>query len=342
MSDKPSFSSSFYAIEPASRLRRLRRQPVLRAMLSETTMQLEDLVLPLFIRQGKGIVNPIAAMPGHFQYSVDQLDQELAQVSRLGIKAILLFGIPDVKSSHGGGAHLPDAVIPTAIRYIKQQYPDLLVIADLCFCEYTDHGHCGVVSDGPWGKDLDDEATYPLLVQQAIVLAQAGADVIAPSGMVDGMVSVIRAGLDDAQYGHVPILSYAAKYASALYAPFREAALGAPQFGDRCGYQMNPANWREAMREVAEDIKQGADIIMVKPAQWYLDVLITIKQQHPHVPLAAYQVSGQYSMIKAAAAQGYLDETMVMQESLLAIKRAGADMIITYFAKSMAECLQRG
>lgn len=333
-------ADSFASLDLPVRLRRLRQQPMLRRMLSEHRLSVQDLILPLFIYEGEGIRRPIRSMPGHFQLSIDQLAPELAEIQRLGIPAVMLFGIPREKDAQGLVALNPEGVIPAAIRYLKQQLPELLVISDLCFCEYTSHGHCGVLAPTPAGSlDVDNDATLPLLAQQAVVHAQAGADVIAPSGMMDGMVRAIRTGLDQAGYSRVPILSYAVKFASGFYGPFREAAEGAPQFGDRKTYQMDPANAAQALREAATDVAEGADMLMVKPAQHYLDVIYRVKQQFPGVPLAAYQVSGEFAMLKAAAQQGWLDEPTVMLESLLALKRAGADLIITYFAKSAAALL---
>lgn len=323
------------------RLRRLRQQPVLRQMLSEHRLSVHDFILPLFIYEGEGIRRPIRSMPGHYQLSIDQLDAEIDEIQRLGIPAVILFGIPRDKDPEGRVALHSHGVIPAAIRYIKQRAPALVVISDLCFCEYTSHGHCGILSTNRHGQpDLDNDATLPLLAEQALVHAQAGADIIAPSGMLDGMVATIRRALDHAGYTSVPILSYAVKFASGFYGPFREAAEGAPQFGDRKTYQMDPANALQALREAAIDVAEGADMLMVKPAQHYLDVIYRVKQQFPGVPLAAYQVSGEFAMIKAAAQQGWLDESTVMLESLLALKRAGADLLITYFAKSAAALLQ--
>jgi len=322
------------------RMRRLRQHPKLRQMISEHQLSVHDLVLPLFIYEGENIRRPIRSMPGHYQLSLDQLDEELAEIEALNIPAVILFGIPKEKDVCGSSALKPEGVIPSAIRYIKSKLPHLIVISDICFCEYTSHGHCGVLSKNALGvMDVDNDATLPLLVEQAIVHARAGADIIAPSGMMDGMVHAIRQGLDHAGFSHIPILSYAIKFASSFYGPFREAAEGAPQFGDRKTYQMDPANVLQGLREAELDVAEGADMLMVKPAQNYLDVVYRVKQSFPGLPLVAYQVSGEFAMIKAASQQGWIDEQKVMLESLLAIKRAGADVIITYFAKSVAPLL---
>jgi porphobilinogen synthase len=322
---------------PNIRLRRLRQHPQLRRLVRETELSINDLVLPLFIHHESSLKKAIAAMPGHYQLGVDHLAKELEQVVKLGIPAVLLFGIPETKDALGSDAYSDQGVIQTAIKKIKQQAPDLLVISDLCFCEYTDHGHCGLVqSCGAQPYTIDNDATLELLAKQAVSHAQAGADVIAPSGMMDGMVQAIRIGLDQAGFTHIPILSYAAKYCSALYGPFREAAEGAPQFGDRQTYQMDPANGQEALREVALDVQEGADMLMVKPAHTYLDIICRVKSEHPNIPLAAYHVSGEFAMLKAAAANGWLDEKKAALEVLSSIKRAGADFIITYYAKEAA------
>jgi porphobilinogen synthase len=280
-------------------------------------------------------------MPGHAQLSVDLLAPEIREIGDLGIPAVILFGIPQWKDMTGSAASRDDGVVQQAIRRIKETSPGLLVITDLCFCEYTDHGHCGVVVARGGRNDVDNDATLEMLAQQAISHARAGADVIAPSGMMDGMVAAVRRGLDGAGFEQTPILSYAAKYASAFYGPFREAADSAPQFGDRRTYQMDPGNAREALREVALDLAEGADLIMVKPALSYLDVICRVKQAHADVPLCAYNVSGEYSMLKAAAERGWLDEQRTTVEILTSIKRAGADMIITYSAKDMARWMRQ-
>lgn len=320
----------------STRLRRLRMHPKIRDLIRQTSLSINDLVLPLFIRHGSDIKKPIGALPGHFQWSVDRLPEEINTIKTLGLPAVILFGIPAHKDELGSDSYADDGIIQQAIRVIKKHAPDLLVIADACFCEYTDHGHCGIVNTKSGRLDVDNDATLELLVKQAISFAQAGADVIAPSGMMDGMVYAIRQGLDNADFKHVPILSYAVKYASVFYSPFREAAEGAPKFGDRRGYQMDPANADEALREAALDIEQGADMLMVKPAHSYLDIIYRIHQAYPGVPLAAYHVSGEYAMLKAAAEKGWLDEAAAALEILIAIKRAGADFILTYYAKEVA------
>ncbi len=317
---------------PITRLRRLRHHPILRDLIREHTLSLNDFVLPLFIKEGNNIKQPISSMPDHYQWSVDQLDAELKEITDLGIKAVLLFGIPKHTDAQGSSSWQDDGIIQQAIRKIKCHTSDLLVITDVCFCEYTDHGHCGVIVN----QQVDNDTTLVNLAKQAVSFAQAGADVIAPSGMMDGMVGAIRSGLDQAGFQQIPILSYAVKYASAFYGPFREAAGGSsPQFGDRSSHQMDIADGDRAIREAELDIAEGADMLMVKPAMNYLDVIYRVKQAFPAVPLCAYQVSGEYAMLKAAAERGWLDEQKVMLESLLAIKRAGADFIITYFAKDV-------
>ena len=323
---------------PVTRLRRLRQKPQLREILTETRLSVYDLILPLFIKADISEKQPILAMPGHFQWALSALAKEAEDIQRLGIPGVMLFGIPAYKDSNGSAAYQSDSIIAQAIAEIKKT-TDLLIISDLCCCEYTDHGHCGVLvqQDAQW--TVDNDKTLPLLVKQAIVHVQAGSDMIAPSGMIDGMVSALREGLDKAGYTHIPILSYAAKYVSSFYGPFREAAQSAPQMGDRRGYQMNPANAAEALREVALDIQEGADILMVKPAGAYLDIIHRVKQRYPDYPLAAYQVSGEFAMIKAAASNGWIDERAAILESLTAIKRAGADFILTYFAKEVVAWL---
>lgn len=323
-----------------NRPRRLRANAMLRELVTETQLSVSDLVLPLFIRYGTGIKKPISSMSGHFQLSIDQLKTEIAEITALKIPAVILFGIPEKKDAAGSCAWHADNIIQQAIREIKTHAPDLLVIADLCFCEYTDHGHCGVVEKNARGEwDVHNDKTLELLAKQAVSLAQAGADILAPSGMMDGMVQAVREALDENNFQHLPILSYAVKYASSFYGPFREAAEGAPQFGDRKTYQMDPRNAREALREAELDVEQGADMLMVKPAQNYLDIIYRIKQQFPAMPLGAYQVSGEFAMIKAAAEKGWINESQAMMESLIAIKRAGADFIITYFSKDVARIL---
>ena len=315
------------------RPRRLRRTPTIRQMVRETALTTSDLIAPLFIAEGQNIYRPISSMPGQAQRSVDQLTGEINEIRELGIPAVLLFGIPLHKDAEGSGAWNADGPVPSAIRLIKQHAPDIAVIADVCLCEYTSHGHCGLL-EGEQGDVLNDP-TLELLARAAVAYAQAGADIVAPSAMMDGQVAAIRAGLDAAGFAHIPILAYAAKFASAYYGPFREAAESTPAFGDRRAYQMDPANGREALREVALDVAEGADMLMVKPAGAYLDIISAVRAQY-QLPLVAYQVSGEFAMIKAAAQNGWLDERRAALESLIAIKRAGADLIITYYAKDAA------
>lgn len=323
------------------RPRRLRRTPTLRRMVRETALRVDDLIAPLFIAAGRGVVNPIESMPGHAQRSVDQIDAEIDVLMEVRIPAVLLFGIPASKDAHGSSAWDPEGPVPQAIRAIKQHAPDLVVIADVCLCEYTDHGHCGVLAPEPGSGDVLNDPTLELLARAAVAYADAGADIVAPSAMMDGQVAAIRAALDEAGHANVAILAYAAKFASAFYGPFREAAESAPRFGDRKAYQMDPPNAREAMREIALDIQEGADIIMVKPAGFYLDIIHRARYRFD-VPLAAYQVSGEYAMLKAASQNGWLDERRVVLESLTAIRRAGADIVITYYAKQAALWLAEG
>lgn len=320
---------------PVIRMQRLRQSPQMRELLRETQLSARDLILPLFIKAGQRIKQPIASMPGHFQLSLDYLSQEIDEIQALNLPGVILFGIPETKDAMGSSACQENNIIVQAIETIKTRAPELLVITDICLCEYTDHGHCGVIHQRKGQWSIDNDATLSLLARQAVNHAKAGADIVAPSGMMDGMVRAIRAGLDEAGFLHTPILSYAVKYASALYGPFREAAESTPGFGDRRGYQMDAANSWEALREASLDVEEGADMLMVKPAGAYLDIIFRIKQAFPSLPLAAYQVSGEYAMIKSAAAQGWLNEQAVAFESLLAIKRAGADFILTYFAKDV-------
>lgn len=325
------------------RPRRLRHTPQLRAMVRETHLAPTDFIYPLFVTHGTNGRYPIRSMPGIAQLTVDNLAQEAQEIVALGIPAVILFGIPEHKDPVGLENFNPDGIIPQAIRALKTAVPQLLVVTDVCLCEYTDHGHCGFLAHEhpslPDGYVLNDE-TLAILGQTAVSHAQAGADIIAPSGMMDGMVQTIRAALDKANFHHLPIMSYAVKYASAFYGPFREAAEGAPKFGDRKTHQMDPANVREALREAALDISEGADFLMVKPALAYLDVIRTVRDHYPQLPLVAYNVSGEYAMIKAAATNGWLDERAVTLETLLGIKRAGADLIITYHAKEAAAWLK--
>ncbi|MGA2284893.1 MAG: porphobilinogen synthase [Dehalococcoidia bacterium] len=317
------------------RLRRVRRTDALRRLVRETRLSPEDFVYPLFVVHGSGVRNAIPSMPGQSQLSVDQLPVEARELRDLGIPAVLLFGIPASKDEQASEAYAPDGIVQQAVRALKQADPALLVITDVCLCEYTSHGHCGIVKNG----DVDNDATLPLLAKTALSHAQAGAGMVAPSAMMDGQVAAIRLALDEGGFAQTPIMAYAAKYASAFYGPFREAAESAPQFGDRCGYQMDPANVREALREIESDVSEGADIVMVKPALAYLDVLARARRRFD-LPLAAYNVSGEYAMIKAASANGWLDEKRVVLEVLTAIKRAGADIIITYHAKDAARWLR--
>jgi porphobilinogen synthase len=325
---------------PINRPRRLRHNPLVRDLVRETTLTPADLIFPLFVRTGRGVKKEIASMPGNYQLSVDRLADEVGPVADLGVRAFILFGIPDHKDSHGSSALEDDGIVQQALRSLRQTFGDrVLLMTDECFCEYTDHGHCGVLSETTGRLDLDNDATLPPLAQQCVSHCRAGADVVAPSGMLDGMVGAIRRGLDEAGFSHVPIVSYAAKYASGFYGPFRDAAESPPQFGDRSSYQMDPANGDEAIREVALDLEEGADVIMVKPALAYLDIIRRVKERFG-VPVAAYNVSGEFAMVKAAAAKGWIDERRVAMEILTGIKRAGADMILTYFAPDAARWLR--
>lgn len=317
------------------RPRRLRRTPTLRAMVTENRLSAKNLVMPLFVTHGEKVKKEISSMPGNYQFSIDNLLKEAREIHNLGIPAVLLFGIPAHKDEVGSEAYADHGIIQEAVRALKKELPELLVITDVCLCEYTIHGHCGIIRDG----ELLNDPTVHLLVKEAVSHARAGADIIAPSDMMDGRVAAIRQGLDGAGFSHIPILSYAAKYASAFYGPFREAAESAPAFGDRKSYQMDPANAREAIREVALDIEEGADMVMVKPGLPYLDIIYRIRENFD-VPVAAYHVSGEFSMIKAAGRLGWLDEERAMMESLLALKRAGADILITYYAKEAAKLLK--
>ena len=319
---------------PRHRLRRLRQSEPLRRLVRETRLAVSDLIYPMFVTVGKDRREEIPSMPGQYRISVDLLVKEAAEVALLGIPAVILFGVPDKKDERGTGAYDPKGIVPQAVRALKDQVPDLMVITDVCIDEYTSHGHCGLVKDG---RILNDE-TLECLRAMARTHAEAGADMVAPSDMMDGRVLAIRDELDRAGFAELPIMAYAAKFASCFYAPFRDAANSSPQFGDRQSYQMDPANVREALREIRSDIQEGADIVMVKPALPYLDIIAAARASTT-VPIAAYQVSGEYSMIKAAARAGWLDESRAMMESLLAIKRAGADMILTYFSKDAARLL---
>ena len=332
---------------PTIRPRRLRATPGLRAMVRETQLTPADFIYPLFVTHGSQLRQEIPSMPGVFQLSVDQLAQEAGEAAALGITALILFGLPAQKDAVGLENFAPDGIVQQAVRAIKTGTPQMIVITDVCLCEYTDHGHCGILNDPQGdgghpnleaGAVLNDE-TLEILAKVAVSHAEAGADIVAPSGMMDGMVAAIRAGLDGAGFAHLPIMSYAVKYASAFYGPFRDAADGAPKFGDRKTHQMDPANAREALREADLDVVEGADFLMVKPALPYLDIIRRLRERHPQLPLAAYNVSGEYAMVKAAAANGWLDEERVVLELLTGIKRAGADLIITYHAKDAARWL---
>jgi len=322
---------------PELRLRRLRRTPSLRRMARETRLTPDAFVAPLFAIPGKGVRQAIASMPGVERLSVDQLVEEARMLHGLGIPSLLVFGLPESKDAQGSGAWDPQGPVARAVREVKKALPDLVVMADVCMCEYTDHGHCGVLVDG----DVDNDATLPLLTRAALAYADAGADVIAPSDMMDGRIGAIRDGLDKHGHGAIPILSYAAKFASGFYGPFREAADSAPQVGDRRGYQMDPANAREAMREIELDLAEGADAIMVKPALAYLDIVRAARERFD-VPIAVYNVSGEYSMVKAAARNGWIDEPRVVLETLTSMRRAGADWILTYHAAEATRWLAEG
>ena len=320
---------------PDTRPRRLRRTPSLRRLVRETTLAPDNFIFPLFVCPGQGVRKEISSLPGQYHFSVDQLAREAEEIAKLGIPAVILFGLPEKKDEVGSEAWHPEGVVQKAVRAIKKAVPDLTVAVDACFCEYTTHGHCGVVAHG----GLDNDATLENLSRAALSYARAGADVVAPSGMLDGFVGFLREGLDEENFDQVAILSYAAKYASAYYGPFRAAADSTPAFGDRHGYQMDPANVREAIREVALDVEEGADIVMVKPALAYLDVIGEVRREFD-VPVAAYNVSGEYAMLKAAAEKGWIDHDRVMMETLLSIRRAGADAILTYHAKEAAKLLR--
>lgn len=318
------------------RHRRLRTSAALRSLVSETKLTTDDLVYPLFIIEGEQIKNEVPSMPGVFQLSLDLLRTEIDEITKLGIKAIMLFGIPKEKDVKGSGAYCDDGIVQKAIRKIKELSPELLVIADTCLCEYTSHGHCGVVDE----SGVSNDESLILHAKTAVSQAKAGADIIAPSSMMDGFVATIRKELDKSGFQHIPIMSYAVKYASAFYGPFRDAADSTPEFGDRKSYQMDPANRLEAMREAESDIEEGADLLIVKPALAYMDIMRDVKNTF-NVPLVAYNVSGEYAMVKAAAINGWIDEQAIVMEKMIAMKRAGADMIITYFAKDIAYWLNK-
>ena len=319
---------------PIHRPRRLRRTEALRAMVRETELQPSDFIYPLFVVEGRGVRKPVPSMPGIDNLSVDLAVAEAKRARAAGVPSVILFGIPGHKDPRGTGAWAEDGIVQKALRALKDSVPELQLIADVCLCEYTDHGHCGVIHGG----EVDNDQSLPLLAQMAVSCAKAGADIVAPSDMMDGRVRAIRSALDEASLARVPILSYAAKYASGFYGPFREAAQSTPQFGDRRGYQMDPGNVREALKETALDLEEGADMVMVKPALSYLDVIARVKARFD-VPVAAYNVSGEYAMVKAAAANGWIDGPRVMMEVLTSIKRAGADLILTYHAVEAAELL---
>lgn len=317
---------------PITRLRRLRQSPVLRNLIRETVLTRDDLVMPLFVCPGTGVNNPISSMPGNSQLSVDLLVEECRRLYGLGIQAVLLFGIPEHKDEHGLVACEHNGIVQQAVRALKHTLPDLYIIADICNCEYTTHGHCGTIVNG----DVHNDLTLVTLAKQSVSMAQEGVDMVAPSDMMDGRVGAIRKALDENGFYNLPIMAYSAKYASSFYGPFREAAESAPKFGNRATYQMDPANGNEALREVALDIEEGADIVMVKPALSYLDIIQRVKTTY-NIPIAAYNVSGEYSMVKAAAANGWIDEKRMVREILTSIKRAGSDIIITYHAQEIVK-----
>ena len=327
---------------PNVRLRRLRSTAAIRSMVRETHLHVSDFIQPIYVTYGTGVKQEISSMPGVYRFSLDTLKEEVQEIAELGIPAVLLFGIPETKDAVGSSAFAEDGIVQEATRLIKSWYPDLLVVADTCLCEFTDHGHCGMVHtherDGHVHAHVLNDESLDLLVRTAVSQAKAGADIIAPSNMMDGFVGAIRQGLDEAGYENIPIMSYSVKYASGFYGPFREAADSAPQYGDRKGYQMDPANAREALREAESDVLEGADMLMVKPSLSYLDVMRTLKDQFD-LPMVAYNVSGEYAMVKAAAMNGWIDEKSVAMEILLSMKRAGADMIITYYGKDAARWL---
>lgn len=338
MHDLPNLPAGFPTVRP----RRLRSSPLLREMVRETELRASDFILPLFVRTGKGVRNEIASMPGNYQLSPDTLVDEIGAAAELGVKSFMLFGIPPTKDPEGRVALRDDGIVQESLRAVRKEFGrNVYLLTDECFCEYTSHGHCGVLCDVHGQPDLDNDATLPLLVEQCVSHAKAGADMVAPSGMLDGMVGAIRRGLDAAGFINVPIMAYSAKYASGFYGPFRDAAESPPQFGDRSTYQMDPANGDEAMREVALDVAEGADIVMVKPALSYLDVIRRTKESFG-LPVAAYNVSGEFAMVKAAARNGWIDERRVTLEILTSIKRAGAGIILTYHAKDAAKWLRSG
>lgn len=318
------------------RHRRLRQNPTMRAMVKETYLHKEDFIYPIFVMEGENIKNPVASMPGVYQFSIDRLHEEMDEVVSLGIPSVILFGLPAEKDAVGSQAYHDHGIVQEATRFVKSNYPEVMVIADTCLCEYTSHGHCGVVSED---ERILNDPSLDLLAQTAVSQAKAGADIIAPSNMMDGFVTAIRKGLDEAGFEDIPIMSYAVKYASAYYGPFREAADGAPKFGDRQSYQMDPSNRMEAMREATSDVEEGADFLIVKPALSYLDIVRDVKNNFD-IPVVAYNVSGEYAMVKAAALNGWMDEKKTVLETLLSMKRAGADLIMTYHAKDAARWLE--
>ena len=322
-------------IFPDYRPRRLRQNRLFRSMVRENRLHPAQFIYPLFVQPGKGVRDEVSSMPGVFRLSVDQLEREAHDCLELGVQSVILFGLPESKDAMGSGAHIKNGIVQQAVRELKKKVPEIMVVTDVCLCEYTDHGHCGVIIDG----EVDNDSTLELLSKTALSHAQAGADMVAPSDMMDGRVAEIRATLDENNFTNIPIMSYAVKYASSFYGPFRDAADGAPQFGDRRGYQMDPANAREAFREASLDVEEGADILMVKPAVAYLDIITRLRDEFDH-PIAAYHVSGEYAMIKAAAANGWIDGDKVMLETLLSIHRAGADIMITYGAKDAARMIR--
>ncbi len=322
---------------PAYRPRRLRKSADIRELVSETRLSVKDFIYPMFVMPGKNKKVQVKSMPGIFKQSIDNIIKEMREVRKLGVKSVLLFGIPEKKDKMGTQGYHAEGIVQKALREIKKKVPDMIVVTDVCMCEYTNHGHCGIIKNG----DVDNDETVEYLAKMALSHAEAGADIVAPSDMMDGRVGVIRDVLDESGFENLPIMAYSAKYASAFYGPFREAAESPPKFGDRRSYQMDPPNVREAMREIALDIEEGADIVMIKPALPYLDVIRAARDKFDH-PLAAYNVSGEYSMVKAAGKLGWIEEERVMMESLMSIKRAGADIIITYFAKEAAKLLNSG
>ncbi len=321
---------------PEHRPRRLRRNENVRRLVRESRLTLDDLIYPIFVRHGENVVEEVPSMPGVFRYSVDRVADAVREVRDLGIPAVIIFGIPEHKDEVGSDTWSDEGIVQRTLRVLKREVPDIYLITDVCFCEYTSHGHCGVLHD----HEVDNDATLENLGKQVVSHAENGADMVAPSGMMDGMVKAIRSALDSAGFSHIPIMAYSAKFASAFYGPFRDAAESAPSFGDRRSYQMDPANSREALKEVLMDVQEGADVVMVKPALSYLDIISKVKEI-TLLPVCAYNVSGEYSMIRAAGRMGWIDEERVMVEALLSMKRAGADMIITYFAKDVARLINR-